>query len=422
MGYSGENRAVPKPLDIDDCVEAYIQVTKQRRTGPGRMQVFGWDIEYIDAGVLASFIDQLLIRRLDDFIADQAQPVILDCGANIGFSVLNYKRQYPSASITAFEADPKFIPYLRNNLVRNGAGDVSVVEAAVWVEDGEVTWFPEGMDGSKIVHDRRVADDLVRVPAVDLAKYLKQSVDLLKLDIEGAEYRILDHIKADLSNVKNVLVECHLDQTNILGLSSLLEVLVNAGFKVGINTYGPWRDLTRQPGVLPHHWEQYLLVAGWREPVRVKHTDASILPYVGVPILLDQQPAEKASIELIRTGLLGNENKIVKYALPRPFVKDRGLCWSVRLPEFVSLGDDNDNSARSNVLVFEDQKPLGPAHVLHDDVRNKGRGRYSHWCNVLYFSTSDGSDPNVNGRSYELVFVSRQRDWKNNVGISELTS
>jgi hypothetical protein len=56
----------------------------------------------------------------------------------------------------------------------------------------------------------------------------------------------------------------------------------------------------------------------------------------------------------------------------------------------------------SHLVLLENGTPLGPAHQMHDVIRNKGRGRYSHWGTGLHFSTSDNSDPRVNGRTYTL--------------------
>ena len=79
---------------------------------PGRTTTLGWDLEYPTPGVLVAFLDQILFRRVNDFLADSERPVILDCGANIGYTVLNYKRQFPHAEIVAFEPDPLFAPLL----------------------------------------------------------------------------------------------------------------------------------------------------------------------------------------------------------------------------------------------------------------------------------------------------------------------
>ncbi len=85
-----------------------------------------------------------------------------------------------------------------------------------------------------------------------------------------------------------------------------------------------------------------------------------------------------------------------------PFTPDGGACWYAGLPAGVGAGDAPDALRRSAVVLVEDDRVLGPPHSLHDDIRRLGQGRYSHWDGGLRFSTSDGSDPNVNGRSYHV--------------------
>lgn len=52
--------------------------------------------------------------------------------------------------------------------------------------------------------------------------------------------------------------------------------------------------------------------------------------------------------------------------------------------------------------LWENGKRLGPGACRHEEIRLHGGGRYSVWGEDLYFSTSDGSDPRVNGRCYLL--------------------
>jgi fumarate reductase subunit D len=63
---------------------------------------------------------------------------------------------------------------------------------------------------------------------------------------------------------------------------------------------------------------------------------------------------------------------------------------------------DTTSSALSKLELFENERSLGPAHSLHDDIRNFGMGRFSHWNTAIYFSTSDNSDPHTNGRNYTV--------------------
>jgi hypothetical protein len=59
----------------------------------------------------------------------------------------------------------------------------------------------------------------------------------------------------------------------------------------------------------------------------------------------------------------------------------------------------------STLILLEDGKPLGPAHSAHADVRKLGNGRWSHWgARVVWFSTSDNTDPRTNGRQYKVIY------------------
>src|SRR5918993_447255 len=56
-----------------------------------------------------------------------------------------------------------------------------------------------------------------------------------------------------------------------------------------------------------------------------------------------------------------------------PFKTDDGPAFAV--PVDVPDGDTNEQPARSRLLLCEDGKPLGPAHSIHADVRERGGGR-----------------------------------------------
>jgi len=92
-------------------------------------------------------------------------------------------------------------------------------------------------------------------------------------------------------------------------------------------------------------------------------------------------------------------------AVPRPFRADDRRCFTFRVP----AGWPSDADSGSQLVLLEDGQPLGPAHTGHDDIRTLGAGRYSHWGDKLYFSSSDGSDPNHNGRVYSLELPAELR-------------
>ena len=95
-----------------------------------------------------------------------------------------------------------------------------------------------------------------------------------------------------------------------------------------------------------------------------------------------------------------------------PFLPHEGAAWHAvlsldpPLASLAALGDDMSHPRRSALRLLEDGKPLGPAHALHQSIIEEGGGRYSHWGdNALWFSTSDNSDPNTNGRQYSVEWL-----------------
>lgn len=90
-------------------------------------------------------------------------------------------------------------------------------------------------------------------------------------------------------------------------------------------------------------------------------------------------------------------------ALRPPFQHAGGHCWQADLSRLAAdRGDSMAEPQRSPLRLLENGERLGPGHSVHDTIRSTGRGRYSHWGQTLYFSTSDNSDPNSNRRRYEV--------------------
>jgi hypothetical protein len=84
--------------------------------------------------------------------------------------------------------------------------------------------------------------------------------------------------------------------------------------------------------------------------------------------------------------------------LQGPFSPNGGRGWVVDLPAPVPASDPSEQWPF--LSLYEDDRPLGPARTRHPDIREQGGGAFSHWGTHLYFSASDNSDPNANGRRY----------------------
>lgn len=84
-----------------------------------------------------------------------------------------------------------------------------------------------------------------------------------------------------------------------------------------------------------------------------------------------------------------------------------GHCWTARLPVEVDAGDSVAAPHRSSLRVLEDGRPLGPGHSEHQRIIVEGGGRYSHWGDTLYFSSSDGASPLASARAFQVLTQDR---------------
>ncbi len=94
---------------------------------------------------------------------------------------------------------------------------------------------------------------------------------------------------------------------------------------------------------------------------------------------------------------------------------EEGLCFLAPFP-LASASDADDGSV---VRLQEDGRDL-LAHALHGDIRTLGGGRFSHWGRWLYLSSTDGSDPRVNGRRYEILLPGAAEAWPAHAALAAL--
>jgi hypothetical protein len=79
-------------------------------------------------------------------------------------------------------------------------------------------------------------------------------------------------------------------------------------------------------------------------------------------------------------------------------IHERGNCYVAPLPRKLI----SDSNGRSRLRLLEDGQELPFSHSSHDDIRELGAGRYSHWGDAVFFSSSDNTDPAKNGRRYSV--------------------
>lgn len=193
---------------------------------------------YLKNGVSFSFLyNEIIENEIYRFESQSDKPYIIDCGANIGVSVIYFKKHFPKAEIVAFEPDPVIFDILSSNLKQAKFEGVTLVNKAIWNAESEITFYAEGGDAGRIAQQMDKTN-LVKVPTISLRPYMDREIDLLKIDIEGAELVVLDDIADVLYNVKNIFVEYHSFTDKPQHLSKVVSVLENAGFRLHITVPG----------------------------------------------------------------------------------------------------------------------------------------------------------------------------------------
>ena len=157
------------------------------------------------------------------------EPVIFDCGANVGTSCAYFKKIYPYSIIKAFEPDPVIANYLKSNIQNNNLNNIEVIDKAVWVNDIGVELNIEGADGSSIYTE----GEKQKVGSIRLKDLLdtESRIDMLKMDIEGAENDVILDCGNSLKIVNNIFIEYHSYTNSQQKLSELLNVLEQNNFR-----------------------------------------------------------------------------------------------------------------------------------------------------------------------------------------------
>lgn len=202
------------------------------RYQPTVTHIFGQPFELADSASFISTFEQLFKEQIYCFNSSAPDPFILDCGANIGLSVVYFKRLYPKSRIIAFEPDSAIFDILSRNVKNFRFDDVQLVNRAVWNAVTELDFTRDGADGGRLSVGSDKANQVV--PTVRLRDFLDRRVDFLKLDIEGAETEVLRDCEEQLVNVGALFVEYHSFDNQPQTLHVITDVLTRAGFRLHI--------------------------------------------------------------------------------------------------------------------------------------------------------------------------------------------
>ena len=164
----------------------------------------------IDTSDFCAYRDVLIFRTksYDPGIPEFSPRTIVDAGAHIGMASILFALKYPAAKIIAVEPEAANF----TALVRNTAPykTITPIHAALWREDGEATLGPS--DAHPKGAFQIVDNGPQRVRAITMGTLMSEagidSVDFLKVDIEGAEVEVFASCPW-ITNVRVIAIELH---------------------------------------------------------------------------------------------------------------------------------------------------------------------------------------------------------------------
>lgn len=154
--------------------------------------------------------------------------VYIDLGAYRGLYINRFRKSAmyrPGCRIYAFECNP----YLFNI---NYGKDVTVIHKAAWIHDGELKFYiskrnPSLVQGSSVYKEKRTGnldkDHPRKIPCLDFSKWIKDRFKpddniIIKMNIEGAEYDILEKMIEDgtINYINTLFCQFHWQRCGIL--------------------------------------------------------------------------------------------------------------------------------------------------------------------------------------------------------------
>ncbi len=186
-----------------------------------------------------------IFKLLNDILPVEFQQpmknVIVDIGANEGHWALYMHQHHPDAAIIAIEPNPNPLDLMKRNIISNNLENITVLPVAIC--DSNTTSTFETIDNvtslGSFAIDRKerpwLTDERVRLIEVqckrlddllELQDY--DTVDLIKIDVEGAEVEVLKSAKKTLQKTRRLEVEYNNNENRQI----VIEMLQNEGFKL----------------------------------------------------------------------------------------------------------------------------------------------------------------------------------------------
>lgn len=199
-------------------------------------RIFNFTVSGYDYHTLHFLFKEVFLFGDYYFEAANDAPRIIDCGSNIGMSVLFFKKLYPKCSIVAFEPNPHAFSLLTKNVEQNNLEDVQLNNIGLSDEKGEIKFYLNENKGSLMgsLIEARGGVNHMSVRTDKLSSHVAdQTFDLAKIDIEGAEHKVIEDLATSdtLRQIDRYIIEYHhgIENSNS-GLSKFVRFFEDGNF------------------------------------------------------------------------------------------------------------------------------------------------------------------------------------------------
>lgn len=196
-----------------------------RTAGRSELRGYGYDMQYPDRLVWIHQVYEIVCCDVYGARRLPADPFIVDIGANVGTFSLYARWVRPGARITAVEPMNENLDYLRRNLARCEGSTVNIVAAAAGAAEGVANVAGPTSDSAGID-----VGEGQETPVIPASQLLDRHVDLLKIDVEGAEVDVLKGASDALRCVDRIVLEYHQYRQRPNELPGIMQLLAEREF------------------------------------------------------------------------------------------------------------------------------------------------------------------------------------------------
>jgi FkbM family methyltransferase len=146
--------------------------------------------------------------RVKAFVSELNEGLFVDIGANFGFyTIMASKILNDNGKVLSVEADPLYYSFLCQNIELNSCRNTSAKNVAAWSENGKVSIFPYRFGVSSEDSSTTGQGPYIEVEAKPMDEILDgRTPALTKIDVEGAEYEVMEGMASTLSKEKNMAI------------------------------------------------------------------------------------------------------------------------------------------------------------------------------------------------------------------------